>query len=171
MTIKTVPRFIFLNAYAFLLVFLCIGITVISFVFCSGVIFAACLFIALICLHMGIKIFATWPGKIKHYNKLMETNSQLFSPDSFKEYIQAPCGSLLTRVVLKDLGKTDQYPNLCKLRLPLRERIRSIYEPHRTVIYIREHTNSSENASNNMIRLFPKPMDENQEEFMEQHNA
>ena len=137
MGIQTVPRFIFINAYAFILLFLSIGITVISFIFCSGILFIACLLIGFICLQMAIKIFATWPGKIRHYNKLMENNTQVFSPDSFKEYIQAPCGCLLTRIVLKDLGKTDQYPNLCKLRSPLGERIRSVCEPHKTVIYIR----------------------------------
>ena len=138
MGIQTVPRFVYINTYAFMLLFLCIGIMVISFVFCSGIIFIICLLAGLFCLQMAIKIFSSWPGKIRHYNKLMESNTPVFSPDSFKDYIQAPCGCLLTRVVLKDLGKTYQYSNLCKLRPPLRERIRSACEPHNTVIYIRD---------------------------------
>lgn len=138
MGIQTVPRFIYINAYAFLLLFLCISITVISFIIGFGILFVACMLLALLCLRMAIKILATWSGKIRHYNKLMELNTPNFSPDSFKDYIQAPCGCLLTRVVLKDLGKSDQYSNLCKLRLPLRERIRSACEPHKTVIYIRD---------------------------------
>lgn len=138
MGIQTVSRFIFINAYAFLLLFLAIGITVISCIFCFGILFIACLLAALFCLRLAVKIFTTWSGKIRHYNKLMELNAPVFSPETFKEYIQAPCGCLLTRVVLKDLGKSDQYPNLCKLRLPLFERIRTVCLPHKTVIFVRD---------------------------------
>lgn len=138
MGIQTVPRYIYINAYAFLLLFLCIGFTVLSFIFYFGILFIVCLLLALFCLRMSIKIFATWPGKLRHYDKLMKLNTPVFSPDSFKDYIQAPCGCLLTRVVLKDLGKSDQYHSLCKLRLPLRKRIRSACEPHETVIFIRD---------------------------------
>jgi len=139
MDIQTVPRYIYLNMYAFLLLFLCISTTIISFYFCDGLLFFACLVLAFFCLIMAIKIFSTWPGKIRHYHRLIERNTPEFTPDSFKEYIQAPCGCLLTRVVLKDLGKSDQYPTLCKLRLPLRERIRSACIPRQTVIFIREN--------------------------------
>lgn len=138
MSIQTIPRYLYINAYAFLLLFLCIGITVLSFFYCFGILFIASLLLALFCLRMAIKIFNTWPGKIRHYEKLINLNTPVFSPDSFKEYIQAPCGCLLTRVVLKDLGKSEQYPELCKLRLPLRERFRSGYTPHKTIIFIRE---------------------------------
>ncbi len=139
MGIQTVTRYIYINAYAFLLLFLSIGIGVISFIFCEGLLFILCLLPALVCLKLATKIFSSWPGKIRHYNKLMELNTVEFTPDSFKDYIQAPCGSLLTRVVLKDLGKSDQYPKLCKLRLPLLERIRLAYTPRKTVIYIRNN--------------------------------
>ena len=147
MGIQTFSRFVYINAYAFLLLFLCVCIVTISLLFCSGILFIIFLLLALLCCRMAIKIFTTWPGKIRHYHKLMAINISEFSPDSFKNYIQVPCGRLLTRVVLKDLGKSDRYPELLKLRLPLLKRIRSACEPRQTIVFVRDKENLLSNDS------------------------
>ena len=44
----------------------------------------------------------------------MEKNKDAIRSDSFSDYMEAPCGRLLTKLVLKDLGKENEYPALKK---------------------------------------------------------
>lgn len=47
---------------------------------------------------------------------LMERNSDATRPDTFSDYMQAPCGRLLAKIVLKDLGREEEYLQLKKLQ-------------------------------------------------------
>mgnify|MGYP006334147937 FL=1 len=48
----------------------------------------------------------------------MERNKQEIRHDTFSEYMKAPCGRLLTKIVLKDLGKPEEFKTLQKMRSP-----------------------------------------------------
>ena len=67
---------------------------------------------------------------------LMERNTLEFRPESFSEYMQAPCGRLLVRTVLADLGRKDAYPALLKYRKTFAENLKSGCRPVKTVVYI-----------------------------------
>lgn len=60
----------------------------------------------------GISLIAGWNDKMRQYKALMERNKNGFRPDTFEIYMDHPCGRKLTHVVLKDLGKSDEYKNL-----------------------------------------------------------
>ena len=48
----------------------------------------------------------------------MGKNKNEFRPETFKAFMQMPCGRLLTKAVLKDLGKKSEYKNLIKYKTP-----------------------------------------------------
>ena len=63
-------------------------------------------------------IISTWDDKKRKYIVLMERNAKEFRPDTFSEYMKAPCGRLLTKIVLSDLCQSDKYVVLKKYRKP-----------------------------------------------------
>ena len=110
--IFTVPRYLYLNLYALLLLIggvvalvIPIGEGVIWFIILKGT-------ICLICFKGVYGILASWPDKKRKYNILITRNQELFRPETFKEYMEAPCGRLLVKVVLRDLGLSHEYPSL-----------------------------------------------------------
>ena len=118
MGISTVPRFIYLNAYAFLLLLVAVGIGIVPFnkIGWWGVLIQVIL--VLICLKGSYSIFSSWNEKKRKYMVLMERNKQEIRHDTFSEYMKAPCGRLLAKIVLKDLRKPDEYKTLRKMRAP-----------------------------------------------------
>ncbi|GEM_PF-3409024 len=46
----------------------------------------------------------------------MTRNNDAFREDTFSEYMKAPCGRLLVKIVLKDLGINHQYSGLLKYK-------------------------------------------------------
>ena len=110
--INTPARFIYLNSYAFLLVFLGVGIALISLHFNSWWVKAPILLAGAYCLKGSIKIFHSWTDKKRNYHILIQRNTNEFRPDTFKEYMGAPCGRLLVRLVLKDLNIPQKYKDL-----------------------------------------------------------
>ena len=56
----------------------------------------------------------------------MTKNEKCFNPESFKEYMQAPCGRRLVKTVLKDLNQSEQYKALSKYRVPFLSQIKQI---------------------------------------------
>lgn len=136
-TIETVNRFLFLNAYAFLL--LALGAGGIGFVcwcpWCWAV-RAVVLVASLVCLRGALTIPKSWSDKKRKYAVLMQRNSPTLRPDTFGDFMQAPCGRLLARIVLHDLGCPERYAELRRLRKPLGARLRECGRPQRTVIYV-----------------------------------
>lgn len=88
----------------------------------------------LLCLKGGISILASWPDKKRKYQILMERNAGGFRPDTFTEFMQAPCGRLLSRIVLKDLGIAHRYSELRHLRKPFTAWLYENCRPRHTVI-------------------------------------
>ncbi|MDR1761121.1 MAG: hypothetical protein LBR55_01590 [Bacteroidales bacterium] len=133
--ISTFPRFVYLNAYAFLLVFGGIGIALFPAFRIGWYLVVLQIIIVFVCLKNGIKIFRSWNDKKRKYEILMQKNSTEFRPDTFTEYVQAPCGQLLTKIVLKDLGKTHEYKNLLKLKQPFGKILKKACKEQKTVVY------------------------------------
>lgn len=115
--IATPARFVYLNLWAFFLLFLGIGVALIP-CYKVGTLLLVVQIITVFFIEKGaVKIFYTWDDKKRKYVVLMERNRSQFRPDTFDEYMQAPCGRLLVKVVLKDLGMPERYEELKKLKL------------------------------------------------------
>ena len=134
--IKTFPRFIFLNFYAFLLLLCGIGIGVIPLYRTSLWLLVPQVIAVLVCLKGCIGIFSSWGQKVREYTVLYSRNEQGLRPNTFADYMQAPCGRLLALVVLRDLGKLSSYNELKKLRKPFAERLKEGCAGQPTVVTI-----------------------------------
>lgn len=134
--IETLPRYIFLNSYAFLLLIVGIGIGIIPLYRLSWWIVAVQAVIVLFILINTYRIFSAWNSKKRSYSILIARNTDTLRPDTFKEYMQAPCGRLLTRVVLKDIGKSSAYNELKKLKKPFLQRLKDGCVPQKTVVTV-----------------------------------
>ncbi|MBR4115250.1 MAG: hypothetical protein IKK40_04495 [Bacteroidales bacterium] len=66
----------------------------------------------------------------------MQRNSVEFRSDTFNEYMQAPCGRLLSKIVLHDLNQYEKYADLKRLRKPFGQLLREGCTPTKTTIYI-----------------------------------
>lgn len=132
--INTVKRYLYLNFYAFLLLAAggCVG--GLPFWRISLWFIVPQAIIALTCFRNAIRILSTWNDKKRKYALLMQRNVNGIRPDTFTEYMQAPCGRVLVKIVLKDLGYSNRYTELKKLRRPLHQRISC--KPAKTVVYI-----------------------------------
>lgn len=143
--ISTLGRYIYLNIYAYLLLFMGIGIAFIPFYRLHWLLLVPQVIAALLLLNASAKIFKNWKSKKRSYNVLMERNRDGLRDDTFKEYMQAPCGRLLVRIVLSDLGESGQYRRIRKMyRMSLRDTIKTIREswkPKRTVVYVIKNGN------------------------------
>ena len=70
----------------------------------------------------------------------MEQNEQELDVESFREYMQAPCGRLLVRVVLTDLGKRQEYGYIKKQVNPtfkdMMKALSDACKPKETKVYV-----------------------------------
>ncbi|MDR1543168.1 MAG: hypothetical protein LBS50_01905 [Prevotellaceae bacterium] len=134
--ISTFSRFLYLNAYAFLLAFGGIGIALMPCYRIGWWLVALQVVLFWICEKNALRIFRSWSDKKRKYAVLMQKNSAEFRPDTFTEYVQAPCGQLLVKIVLADLNKPYEYRNLLKLKQPLWKMLKTGCKSQKTVIYI-----------------------------------
>ena len=138
--LDTLQRYIFVNTYAFLLLFAAISIGCLPLYKLNIWYVVVQVVVALVLLSYAVKIFKTFPAKKKRYQRLIEANQHQLQVESFEEYMQAPCGRLLVRVVLTDINQRDAYPQLKKLKAPLPERFKKACVPQKTVIYVAKQT-------------------------------
>ncbi|MBO7159876.1 MAG: hypothetical protein J6V62_00370 [Paludibacteraceae bacterium] len=134
--IDTPKRYIYLNTYAFLLLLAAISIGCLPLYKLGTWYVVAQVVVAFLLLSYAMKIFKQFQAKKRRYHKLIEINQQELVPESFEEYMQAPCGRLLVRVVLDDINHPEAYPALKKLKAPLKQRIKMACVPKKTVIYV-----------------------------------
>ena len=129
-------RFLFLNSYAFLLLVLGIGIGVIPFYKVNWWLMVIQVLFVGIFLISAVRIFSSWEHKKRDYSVLIRKNEKDIRPSSFSDYMQAPCGRLLTILVLYDLGQVSRYNELRKLQKPLMERLREGCLHQQTVVTV-----------------------------------
>lgn len=139
--INTFPRYIYLNSYAFLLLFIGIGIGVLPvFRISMWLIIPQAIFV-IIFLRGCFRILSTWNQKKREYSILFARNEHELTPSSFTDYMQAPCGRLLTKLVLKDLDKTSSYTDLKKLGKPFIEFLKDGCRGQQTVVTVYKRPN------------------------------
>ena len=131
-------RFFYLNIYSFILAASGILALLIPFYLINKWIFILQALLALYLFSVSGKLFLSWKDKLSKIDILTKKNRNEFRPDTFEMFIQAPCGRQVVREALKNLGKQSEYRNLLKLQKPLREKIRDIWNPAKTAIYIND---------------------------------
>ena len=131
-------RFLYLNTYSFLLLFCGLFTVLIPLFRISKWLIIPQLIVSLFCLKQAAHLFLTWKDKKIKYEILMGKNKNEFRPDSFKIFMQAPCGRLLTKAVLKDLGLSNKYKELLIYKEPLIISIKNGCIKQETKIYINE---------------------------------
>lgn len=134
-SISTLPRFLYLNIYALLLFAIGGGIVFIPLYKTSWWLVALQAAVALPCFNGALKILKSWKDKKRKYSMLMQRNADGIRPDTFSPFMQAACGRLLVRIVLKDLGRKDAYESLKPLKKPLPERCMESCTPKKTVVH------------------------------------
>lgn len=131
-------RFVYLNAYAFLLAFCGMAAISIPLFKISKWLLVLQIVVSLFCLRQSYQLFSTWKDKQRKYEILMGKNKDFFRPDSFKIFMQAPCGRLLTKAVLKDLGIRENYKELLVYKIPFLDSVKQNCVKQETKIYINE---------------------------------
>lgn len=94
--------------------------------------------ISFLLFYYSVKLFSTWKDKKTKYKILLAKNKDGFRPESFKIFMQAPCGRLLTKAVLKDIGLKSKYKELLLYKEPFLVSLKNNFKPVHTRIYINE---------------------------------
>ena len=138
--ISTFGRFNYLNIYAYLLLIMGVGISFLPLYEVHWLLLVAQIITVIVLLHASIRIFNSWGSKKRSYTVLMERNRNGIREETFKEYMLAPCGRLLVKIVLTDLGERHQYKKIRKMySITLSNFIKAVKEsrkPKRTVVYV-----------------------------------
>ncbi len=129
-------RFVYLNTYSFLLLFCGLAIIIIPLYKVSFLLLIPQITVSILFLKPSAELFSTWKDKQKKYQILIGKNKKEFRPESFEIFMKAPCGRLLTKSVLKDLGYKDKYKELCIYKDPLFISIKNNCKSQKTTVYI-----------------------------------
>lgn len=131
-------RFLYLNTYSFLLLFGGIILILISFLGIPKLLTIPSIIISFFFFYNSVKLFSSWNDKKEKCEILYKKNINEFRPDTFKVFMQAPCGRLVTKVVLKDLNQKEKYKELLIYKEPFLTSIKNNFKPTKTSIYINE---------------------------------
>ena len=131
-------RFLYLNIYSFLTVCAGIFILIIPFYLITKWTFVIQAIIAIKLFMISGKLFSAWDSKKREMDILIKRNEIEFRPDTFEIFMQAPCGKLIVRQVLRDLNRQGDYKSLLKLQKPLLLKLKNNCTPTKTIIHINE---------------------------------
>lgn len=132
-------RFIYLNTYSFILLFCGILLASLPLYKITILLVIPQIIICFLFLKFSLQLFYMWEDKKRKFRILMEKNKKAFNSDSFKIFMQAPCGRLLIKTVLKELGMKERYKELSIYKQPLFITIRNGCVKQKTKIYIKEN--------------------------------
>jgi hypothetical protein len=96
--------------------------------------------VALVLFQSSYRLFSTWDDKKRTYAVLKAKNRKSFSAETFKIYMSAPCGRLLAKAVLSDIGLRHKYKELLIYKEPLLVMIKNNFISLETRIYINEES-------------------------------
>lgn len=94
--------------------------------------------IATILLQNSYRLFSTWEDKKRKYALLMAKTKKGYSAETFKVFMKAPCGRILVKAVLNDIGLKHKYKELLKFKESLLILIKKNFATVETNIYINE---------------------------------
>lgn len=129
-------RFLYLNTYSILLLLLAAAVFFIPLYRVHIFFLLIQICTGIVCLARSVKLFAAWNDKKRKYAVLMAKNRNTIQEETFAVFMQAPCGRLLVKTVLRDLGALHRYASLKKFKTDLRTTIKNNCTPMKTVIYI-----------------------------------
>ena len=135
---RKAARFIYLNIYAILVLICGIIATLLPLYKVTWWLVIPQAVVCLFCLKQAVQLFSAWHDKMDKYDILMRRNRDDFHPNSFKPFMNAPCGRLLVKAVLHDLGISGRYRELLVFREPLLVRAGKNCTAQQTKIYINE---------------------------------
>lgn len=138
MELHNILRFIYLNAYSFLLMICAVVVVALPLRKVSPLLLIPQIIISFLFFYYSVKLFSTWKDKKIKYRILLAKNKDGFRSESFKIFMQAPCGRLLTKAVLKDMGLKGKYKELLLYKEPFLVSLKNNFKPIRTRIYINE---------------------------------
>lgn len=123
---RKVARFLYLNFYAFLFLLLGTGFLLCHFVLEGTVWLIIQLILAFVCFFIGFNLLGMWEEKQRMYKILFQRNKNGFRPETFKVYMDAPCGRMVSRIVLKDLGMKNEYRQLLIYKPSLKDSLQEL---------------------------------------------
>ena len=135
---RKAARFLYLNIYAILVLICGIIVALLPLYKVTWWLVIPQAVVCLFCLKQAVQLFSTWGDKMNKYDILMRRNRDDFHPNSFKPFMNAPCGRLLVKAVLHDLGISGRYKELLIFREPLLVRAWKSCTVQETKIYINE---------------------------------
>lgn len=138
MALRKAVRFIYLNAYSFFLVICGIAVVALPLRKVSLWLLVPQIILSFVFFYHSAQLFATWKDKKIKYSILLAKNKSIFKAESFKIFMQAPCGRLLTKAVLSDLDLKDRYKELLVYKEPFWTSLKKGCKPVETKIYINE---------------------------------
>lgn len=131
-------KFIYLNTYSFLLLFCGIISILLPIYKVSKIFFIPQVIVFFIFFYYSVKLFSTYKDKLIKYDILLKKNKDEFRPETFKIFMQAPCGRLVTKSVLQALNQKDKYKELLIYKEPFFVSVKNNFKPTKTSIYINE---------------------------------
>lgn len=131
-------KFIYLNTYSFLLLFCGIISILVPLYKISKVLFIPQVIVFFIFFYYSVKLLSTYKDKLIKCDILLKKNKDEFRPETFKIFMQAPCGRLVTKSVLQDLNQKDKYKELLIYKEPFFVSVKNNFKPTKTSIYINE---------------------------------
>ena len=129
-------RFLYLNAYSFLLLILSLIIFFVPLYMVHLLFFFFFIPLGFMCLKTSVKLFVSWKDKKRKYAVLLAKNQKEFREDSFIMFMQAPCGRLLVKAVLSDLNIPQKYKDLEKYKKTFFQSVKEGCAPQKTEVYI-----------------------------------
>lgn len=131
-------RFLYLNTYSFLLFFGGLVVILIPLYKVSVLFLVPQIILSILFFKPSIKLFSSWKDKKIKYEILIGKNKSNFRAESFEIFMKAPCGRLLTKAVLKDLGLSYKYKELLIYKESFLVSIKEGCKNQETKIYINE---------------------------------
>lgn len=131
-------RFLYLNLYALILLFCGIGMMAVPLFTVSKLLLIPQIFFAVIFIKNALRFLASWQDKKRTYAVLVGKNKNEFRPESFKIFMQVPCGRLLVKAVLHDIGKSEKYKELLKFKKNIFVLMRENCTAGGTYLYVNE---------------------------------
>lgn len=131
-------RFIYLNFYFFLLLICGIVLIIVPLYKVSMFLLIPQILLSLFFIYESFKLLSAWKDKQLKYEILKGKNSKEFRPETFKIFMQAPCGRLLVKSVLKDLNMKYRYKELLVYKQSFIDSLKNNIKPQKAVIYINE---------------------------------
>ena len=117
-------KFLYINIYAFLIVFAGILTLILPFYLITKWILIAQGITAISLFLISGKLFSTWNAKKREIDLLINRNKNEFRPETFEVFMQNPCGRLVVHEALKELNIQREYKTLLKLQKPIFKRLK-----------------------------------------------